>query len=85
MNLMNLVMTVIVGGITGWLASILMKTNKQMGVLANVVVGIVGFSLGSWLFSLLGLAAFGALGRLIMGVAGAAVLIALLRGMGFYK
>jgi uncharacterized membrane protein YeaQ/YmgE (transglycosylase-associated protein family) len=62
-----------------------MKTNHQMGLIANVVVGIIGAGLGGWVFSLLGLAAYGALGRLIMGVVGAALLIALLRGLGFYK
>jgi uncharacterized membrane protein YeaQ/YmgE (transglycosylase-associated protein family) len=82
---MSLIVNLIVGGIIGWLASLVMKTNNQMGVIANVVVGIVGSALGGWIFSLLGLAAFGALGSLIMGVVGAAALIALLRGLGIYK
>jgi uncharacterized membrane protein YeaQ/YmgE (transglycosylase-associated protein family) len=82
---MGLIMNLIVGGIIGWLASLVMKTNNQMGVIANVVVGIVGSGLGGWIFSLLGLSAYGALGSLIMGVVGAAVLIALLRGLGIYK
>jgi uncharacterized membrane protein YeaQ/YmgE (transglycosylase-associated protein family) len=42
----DLLVTLIIGGIVGWLASILMKTNGQMGILANVVVGIVGSFLG---------------------------------------
>lgn len=82
---MNLIITLIVGGIVGWLASVLMKTNKQMGVIANVIVGIIGSGLGGWIFSLLGLGAYGALGHFIMAVVGAAVLIALLRGLGIYK
>lgn len=82
---MNLIVSLIVGGIIGWLASLVMKTNHQMGVIANVVVGIIGSGLGAWIFSLLGLAAYGALGSLIMGVVGAAALIALLRGLGIYK
>ena len=82
---MDLIINLIVGGIIGWLASLVMKTSNQMGVIANVVVGIVGAGLGAWIFALLGLAAYGALGRLIMGVIGAAALIALLRGLGIYK
>lgn len=37
-----LLWTLIIGGVAGWLASMAMKTNAQMGVLANIVVGIVG-------------------------------------------
>ena len=82
---MDLILTLIVGGIIGWLASVVMKTNAQMGVIANVVVGIVGSALGGWVFALLGLAAYGAIGRLIVGVVGAALLIALLRGLKILK
>lgn len=82
---MDLIINLIVGGIIGWLASMVMKTSNQMGVIANVVVGIIGSGLGAWVFALVGLAAYGTLGRLLMGVVGAALLIALLRGLGFYK
>ncbi|HEY6546528.1 MAG TPA: GlsB/YeaQ/YmgE family stress response membrane protein [Vicinamibacteria bacterium] len=82
---MDLIINLIVGGIIGWLASLVMKTNNQMGVIANIIVGIIGSGLGAWVFSLVGLAAYGTLGRLLMGVVGAALLIALLRGLGFYK
>jgi uncharacterized membrane protein YeaQ/YmgE (transglycosylase-associated protein family) len=82
---MDLIINLIVGGIIGWLASMVMKTSNQMGVIANIVVGIIGSGLGAWVFALVGLAAYGSLGRLLMGVVGAALLIALLRGLGFYK
>jgi uncharacterized membrane protein YeaQ/YmgE (transglycosylase-associated protein family) len=39
---MGLIMWLIVGGIVGWLASIIMKTNAQQGVVLNVAVGIAG-------------------------------------------
>jgi uncharacterized membrane protein YeaQ/YmgE (transglycosylase-associated protein family) len=38
---MGLIMTLILGGIVGWLASIVMKTDARMGLVANVVVGAV--------------------------------------------
>lgn len=78
---MDILITLIVGGIVGWLASILMKTNRQMGVLANVVVGIVGSILGRWLFGLVGLLAYGSLARLVVSVAGAMALIAILKSL----
>ena len=82
---MDIIVTLIVGGIIGWLASVVMKTNAQMGLISNVIVGIVGSALGGWLFAVLGLAAYGAIGRLIMGVAGAALLIGILRGLKILK
>jgi uncharacterized membrane protein YeaQ/YmgE (transglycosylase-associated protein family) len=46
---MGLIIALIVGGIIGWLASIVMRTNAQQGILLNVVVGIIGSLLGSFL------------------------------------
>jgi len=48
---MNLIIWLIVGGIIGWLASLVMKTDAQQGVLLNVVVGVIGAMLGGWLLS----------------------------------
>ena len=53
---MDLVVTLVTGGLIGWLASLLMRTDGQMGVLANILVGIVGSILGSWLAGVLGIA-----------------------------
>jgi uncharacterized membrane protein YeaQ/YmgE (transglycosylase-associated protein family) len=46
---MNIVLALIIGGIIGWLASIVMRTNARQGLLLNIVVGIVGSLLGSFL------------------------------------
>jgi uncharacterized membrane protein YeaQ/YmgE (transglycosylase-associated protein family) len=48
---MNFIIWLVVGGIIGWLASIIMKTNAQQGLFLNVIVGIVGSLLGGWLIS----------------------------------
>ena len=48
---MNLILWLVVGGILGWLASILMKTNSQQGIILNVIVGIVGAMIGGWFIS----------------------------------
>jgi uncharacterized membrane protein YeaQ/YmgE (transglycosylase-associated protein family) len=46
---MGLILALIIGGIIGWLASIVMRTNAQQGILLNIVVGVVGSLLGSFL------------------------------------
>lgn len=48
---MNFVIWLVVGGVIGWLASLVMKTDAQQGIILNVVVGIVGALLGGWLIS----------------------------------
>ena len=82
---MDLIITIVVGGIIGWLASLFMKTSAQMGILANVIVGIIGSSLGFWLAGVLGLAAYGTIARWAVAVAGAAVLIWILKLLGIYR
>ena len=47
----NFIAWLVVGGIVGWLASMIMGTNKQQGILLNIVVGIVGAFLGGLLIS----------------------------------
>jgi len=46
---MNLIIALVIGGVIGWLASVVMRTNAQQGILLNIVVGIVGSLLGSFL------------------------------------
>ncbi len=82
---MNWIISLIIGGIVGWLASIVMKTNAQMGCFANVVVGVVGSVLGYWLAGMLGLAPTGGIVRFVVAVAGAVVLIFLLRAFGVFR
>jgi uncharacterized membrane protein YeaQ/YmgE (transglycosylase-associated protein family) len=82
---MGFIWALIIGGVVGWLASMVMKTNAQMGMIANIVVGIVGSSLGFWLAGMLGFAATGGVARLIVSVAGAALLILILQKLGFFK
>ncbi len=81
---MNWIVTLVIGGIVGWLASIVMKTNAQMGLIANVLVGIVGSSLGFWLAGVLGIAG-GSLVSWLVAVGGAAILIVILKALGIFK
>jgi uncharacterized membrane protein YeaQ/YmgE (transglycosylase-associated protein family) len=82
---MGLILAIIIGGIIGWLASLIMKTNAQMGVLANIIVGIIGGALGHFVANLIGIAAIGALGSFLISLVGAVLLIAILRAMGFFR
>lgn len=49
--MINLIVWLIIGGLVGWVASMLMRTDGQQGLFLNVVVGIVGAALGGWLIS----------------------------------
>jgi uncharacterized membrane protein YeaQ/YmgE (transglycosylase-associated protein family) len=82
---MGWLVTIVIGGIVGWLASIVMKTNAQMGMIANVIVGIVGSSLGFWIAGLLGFAAMSTIAGYVTSVIGAAVLIGILKALGVFK
>jgi uncharacterized membrane protein YeaQ/YmgE (transglycosylase-associated protein family) len=81
----NFLVTLIIGGIVGWLASILMKTNAQMGILANVVVGVVGSFLGVAIANQLGVRAHTVPTAWIVAILGAALLIAILRALGVFN
>lgn len=48
---MGLILWLVIGGVVGWLASIIMRTDGQQGIFLNIVVGIVGAALGGWLLS----------------------------------
>jgi uncharacterized membrane protein YeaQ/YmgE (transglycosylase-associated protein family) len=48
---MNLIVWLLIGGLIGWVASIFMGTDGRQGIILNVVVGVVGASLGGWLLS----------------------------------
>jgi uncharacterized membrane protein YeaQ/YmgE (transglycosylase-associated protein family) len=82
---MSWIMSLIIGGIVGWLASILMKTNAQMGIIANIVVGVVGSMLGSWLAGVLGIAPDGGILRFGVALGGAVLLIFILGRLGFFS
>ena len=80
---MGLIAWLIFGGIVGWIASLIMGTDAQQGILMNIIVGIVGAFLGGLLANLLGLGAgFGSFFDIwswIIAIIGAIVLIWLVR------
>jgi len=48
---MNFLIWIVIGGVLGWLASLVMRTDAQQGMLLNIIVGIVGAFLGGWLLA----------------------------------
>ena len=70
---------IIIGGLAGWLAEQFMKSN--MGLLMNIILGIVGAIVANALLGLFGIALGGWLGYLIAGFIGACILIAVARAI----
>lgn len=78
MNLQALIIVLVIGGIAGWLAGMVMK-GRGFGLLGDIVIGIVGAFLGSFLLGLLGIAFYGLFGVLLTAFIGAVVLLLLAR------
>lgn len=51
---MGIIAWIIIGGIAGWIASKVMNTDEQQGIIANIIVGVIGAFIGGWLWSMLG-------------------------------
>jgi uncharacterized membrane protein YeaQ/YmgE (transglycosylase-associated protein family) len=70
---------IIIGGLAGWIASAIMKTGT--GIFMNIVLGIIGAAIASFLFSFIGIGFGGWLGYLVAGILGACILIWLVRAI----
>ncbi len=80
--MINIILIILIGGILGWLASLVMRTDAQQGVLLNIVVGVVGAVLAGFLVSpLIGEAPITAgdfsIGSLLVSFVGALILLAI--------
>jgi len=82
MSVEMLLVWVVVGAIAGWLASLVMRTNRSQGLLADILVGVVGGVIGGFVLNALGVG--GAVtgfnvASVVVAFVGAIILIALLR------
>jgi uncharacterized membrane protein YeaQ/YmgE (transglycosylase-associated protein family) len=79
--MINFILWLIVGGIVGWLASLVMKTDAQQGLILNIVVGIIGAALAGWIISpLVGVPSINeqfSIASLIVSLVGAVILLAI--------
>ena len=79
MNLEQLIVFLVIGGVAGWLAGLISK-GGSFSLLGNIVVGVLGALFGGWLFGVLGISIGGQwLGPLVTVTVGALVLIFILR------
>lgn len=78
---MGIILWIIFGALAGWIASMIMKTNQQQGLLLDIVVGIVGALIGGWIMTIFGEGGVDGfnLYSFIVAVLGAVVLLAIVK------
>lgn len=78
---MSIILTIIFGGLVGWVASLIMKTDGQQGLILNIIVGIVGAFIGTWIMGFFGLneASGFSLRGFLVALLGACALLAVLK------
>ncbi len=74
---MGIISWIIVGALAGWIASMIMGKNAQMGALANIVTGIIGAFIGGWVLSFFGMGGVTGIniGSIATAVVGAVILL----------
>lgn len=74
---MNIILWIIMGALAGWIASLIVKTNKSQGFFLDILVGIIGAFLGGFLFNMFGVAGVTGfnLYSLLVAIIGAVVLL----------
>lgn len=79
--MLNIIAWIIVGGLAGWIASKIMKTDASMGLFLNIVVGIIGAVLGGWLVNWLLNASpdIFSIGGFITAIVGSVILLGLVK------
>lgn len=77
----NFIAWIVIGGLAGWIASMIMKTDQSMGLLMNIVVGIIGSLIGGWVVGMLLNAdpAVFSIGGLATAVLGAVILLGIVK------
>ncbi|GAB4177326.1 MAG: hypothetical protein Kow0020_13300 [Wenzhouxiangellaceae bacterium] len=78
MTVESLLGVLIIGGLAGWIAGLLVKGRGQ-GIVMNIVVGIIGAFIGTWVFDFFDISAGGTIGSLVVAIVGAAILLGLLQ------
>ena len=73
---MNLLIFLLIGALAGWLAGLVMK-GRGLGVLGNIIVGVIGAFLGGWLLPMLGVSFGGNIGLFVTAFIGAVILLAI--------
>ena len=75
----DLIWWIVLGALAGWIASMIMGTNRQQGLLMDIIVGIVGAIIGGYVVSFFGLGTGGFIWSLLVAVLGAVILLWIMR------
>lgn len=75
--MLNIILSLIIGGVCGWLAGNIMKTGYSL--LFNILLGLIGGVVGGFIFGLLGFSINGIIGSIISGVVGSCLIIFIVR------
>ena len=77
---MSILGWIVLGGVAGWIASIITGRNDRMGCITNIVAGILGAIVGGWIFTLFGASGVTGfnLGSLLVAIVGAVVVLAVI-------
>ena len=80
---MGIISWIIVGALAGWIASMIMGKNEQMGAVANIIVGIIGAFIGGFIMNLLGFGGVDGLNisSILVAVLGAVILLAIVKAV----
>jgi len=80
---MGIILWIVFGGLVGWVASMIMKTDGEQGIVLNVIVGIVGAVIGGWLMSVVGESGEGGFNTysFLVALLGACALIAIVKAV----
>ena len=80
---MGIILWIVFGAIAGWIASLIMKTDAEQGLLLNIIVGIIGAVIGGWIMSLFGESSVSGfnLYSFLVAIIGAVVLIAIVKAL----
>lgn len=78
--MLNILLWILFGALVGWIASMIMNRDGQMGALANIIIGIVGAAIGGWIASFFGLGTVAGfdLISILIAVGGAVLLLAII-------
>jgi uncharacterized membrane protein YeaQ/YmgE (transglycosylase-associated protein family) len=78
---MGIISWIVIGGLAGWIASMIMDTDKSMGVMANIIVGIIGGLIGGFVVSIFGGAGMTGFNvwSLVVAVIGSIILLAIVK------
>lgn len=79
---MSFILWLVIGALAGWIASMIMKTNAEQGILLDIIVGIIGAFIGGYLASFLGIDADqNLIVSLVTAIVGAVILLAIVKAV----